>query len=111
MVIKIELAILVVLELRMVDSLLGDSSTTEKPNALNFKGWLLTGDAHSCESMLSELVEALKETLEEILGLVHNLTLALVLLVLKEPHGITLAVELLEQLVNSGAGLVGVVNE
>lgn len=110
-VIQIELAVLVVFELRMVDGLLGDSGTTEEPDALDFKRWLLTSDAHSCESMLSEGVEALKETLEEVLGLVHNLTLALVLFVLEEPHGITLAVELLEKLVNCGAGLVGVVHE
>ena len=84
----------------MINALLGDSQATNKPDALNFEVGLLAGDAHSCEGMLSKGVEALEEALEKILSLVHDLTLALVLFILPEVHGVALAIKQLEELVN-----------
>jgi len=61
--------------------------------------------------VLAESIKALKEALEQVLSLVHNLTLALVLLILQEPHGVALAIELLEEFINSLSGLVRMVDE
>lgn len=52
--VQVKNATLVVLELWMVNALLGDNFSANQPDALNFEVGLFTSHAHSCESVLSE---------------------------------------------------------
>ena len=52
--VEIELPLLVVLELGMVDGLLGDSGATEQPDTLNVEVGLVTDDGVAGERVLAE---------------------------------------------------------
>ena len=105
-VLDVHLALLVVLKLRMVNSFLRDSCASEKPNTINVKIGFLTENKMSCESMLSESVESLKEILAEVLSLVHDLTFTLILVVVQEPYGIACWIENFLKLISSCTRLV-----
>jgi len=77
--------LLVVLELRVVNHLLGNFESSEHPDGHDVKLGLFTDDGHDGPGVLSELVASLDETLHEILGLVEHLALFLVLFVLSVP--------------------------
>jgi len=95
----------------VVLALLWDDSATHAPDTLDFERWLLAGDAHASEGMFAEGVESLKETLEQVLSLIHDLTLALVLIVLQEPESIALLVEDLKELIDTSTSLIWVIDE
>ena len=84
-IVQVHPALLVVLELWVVNGFLGNGGASEEPDTLDFEVGLLTKDDVSGESVLSELVESLEETLAEVLSLVEDLALSLVLVVVEEP--------------------------
>ena len=106
----VELAWLHVLELRMVVALLRDDLTTDKQDTGNFEVGLLTKHAHLTESVLAEVIETLKEALKKVHELVLNLTLLAELLVVQEPEGVALKIDLFHELLPALASLVGVVD-
>jgi hypothetical protein len=103
---QVELASFVVLELRVVDGLLRNASAAPKPNALDFEVGLISDDQVSGETVLAEIVEALEETIAEIVGDVKLFTLALVLVVVEEPERETVGVVLLLELFDTFTLLV-----
>jgi len=84
-IVEVHPALLVVLELGVVNGFLGNCGASEQPHTFDFEAGLLTQDDVSGEGVLSELVESLQETLAEVLSLVKDLTLSLVLVVVEEP--------------------------
>ena len=106
----VELAWLHVLELRMVVALLRDDLTTDEQDTGNFEVGLLTKHAHLTEGVLAEVIKTLKEALKKVHELILNLTLLTELLVVQEPEGVALKIDLFHELLPALASLVGVVD-
>lgn len=110
LVVEVHLACLVVLVLWMVNHFCWDFLSSEAPDALNVKFWLVSDDAHSCESVLSEVVESLEEALHQVFSLVEDLTFVSVLVVVEEPERVAFWVVLLLQGSHTASSLVLVVD-
>jgi len=107
----VEFSGLVVLKLRVLLHLFGNSLASEQPDSLNFEVGLLAEDGVDGEGVLSEVVDSLEEALHEVDGLVEDLALTGVFLVVQVVDGVAFRVEVLEELVDGGTLLVGVVDE
>jgi hypothetical protein len=71
-----------VFELRVLFHGLDETNTAPEENSHDFERGLLTIDSHHKEGMLAEFViDSLKETVQEVVGLVQDNTLTLILLV------------------------------
>jgi len=105
-----ELGLLIVFELGMVQHLLGNSLSSEQPHSLNFKVWLLSKHGVHGESVLSEVINSLEESVEVVGGLVKNHTLTFVLLVVNEVDGVSLSVVVLEEELHALSSSVFVVD-
>lgn len=99
------------LELRMVDALLRDDLASDQENTSDLKIGDCPEHAHLAEGVLSEAVKPLHETFEQILELVLNLTLLAELLIVQEPEGVALDVNISHHLGVTFAYLVGYVDE
>jgi len=106
----VELAFFVVLELGVVDGLLWDSGTTEKPDTLDFKFGLLTQNGVLGHRVLTELLEALNETIAQVDGLEEHLALSAEHLVLQVPESPAF-IDKLEKQIDTSTSLVGMVGE
>ena len=104
--IQVELASLVIFELGVVDGFLRNASAAPEPDTLDFEVGLISDNQVSGEAVLAEVVEALEETIAQIVGDVELLTLALILVVVEEPEGETVGVELLLELFDTFTLLV-----
>lgn len=109
--VQVEFACLVVFELGVVDGLLRDASATPEPDALNFEVGLISEHQVSSEAVLAEIVEALEETIAQVVGDVEFFALTLVLVVVEEPQRETGRVELLLEFLDTFALLVFDVDE
>ena len=110
-VIEAHFAGLHVLPLRVVEALLGHDLATDEQHALNLEIGLLAEHANLTEGELSEGFEPLQETFEEVLELVSDLALLTELVIVEEPEGPALTIELPLELVEAFALLVWHVHE
>ena len=108
---EIHLAGTHVLELGMVVALLRNDLTTDEEDTIDLKVGLSTEHADLSESVLSEVIKSLHETLKQVSELVLDLTLVSVSLVVEPPEGVSFAIDLLHELLVALASLVGVVHE
>jgi len=108
---QVQLASLVVLELRVVDGLLRNASAAPQPDTFDLEVGLVAEDQVPGEAVLAEVVEALQEPIAEVVCDVELLALALVLVVVEEPQGEAVGVELLLELLDARALLVLDVDE
>jgi len=106
----VHLSLGVVLERGVIVALLGDTGGSPHPDAHNLLLLLGSEDELSGEGPLSELVESLEETIAQVLSDVKNLTLISEHLVVEEPNGPALLVELFLKLINTFAFSVGFVD-
>ena len=109
-IIEVHLAWSTVLKLWVINGLLWQHSASEAENTPDVEVWLSTNHVELTKGMLSEVVESLEESSEQVLKLVQNLSLATELLVAHIPEGVALRVELLSELVHGAASLVWVVD-
>jgi hypothetical protein len=95
----------------VVTGLLRNAGATPKPNTFNFEVGLITNDQMSGETVLAEVVEALEETIAQVVSDVEFLTLTLVLVVVEEPERESVGVVLLLELFDTFTLLVLDINE
>ncbi len=100
-----------VLELGMVNALLGDNSASDEEDASNFEVGDRSEHAHLTEGVLSEAIETLHETFEQVSENVVDLAFVAVLLVMEEPEGESFEVDVGHEFLVSLTSLVGVVHE
>ncbi len=110
-ILGVQLARSAVLELRMVNALLGDNSASDEENTGDFEVGDGSEHAHLTEGVLSEAIETLHETFEQVSEDVVNLTFVAVLLVMEEPEGESFEVDIGHEFLVSLTSLVGVVHE
>jgi len=110
-VLDIKLAGVAVLELRMVDALLGNDLTAHQQNTGDFEIGLFLEHAHLAEGVLSEAIKSLHETFKQVQELILNLTFLAELLVVQEPEGVSLVVNISHHLGVTFTHLVGHIDE
>jgi len=76
---------LVVLKLWMVNSFLRNAGTTPQPNTFNLEVWLVTKDQVARKAVLAEVVEALQETIAQVICDVELFAFTFVFVVVQEP--------------------------
>ena len=96
-----------VLELRVVNALLRNDLATDEEDTSDLEGWLSAEHADLTEGVLAEVVKTLKETFEEVSKLILDGTLVANLLVVEEPEGVALKIDLFHELVEALARLIG----
>ena len=96
-----------VLELRVVNALLRNDLATDEEDTSNLEGWLSAEHADLTEGVLAEVVKTLKETFEEVSKLILDGTLVANLLVVEEPEGVALKIDLVHELIEALARLIG----
>ena len=77
-IVYIQFSKFVILELRMVYHLLGNSLSSEEPHSFNFKIWFISEHHVSSKGVLSEMVNSLQESVQEISKLILDLTFSFV---------------------------------
>ena len=96
-----------VLELRVVNALLRNDLASDEEDTSDLEGWLSAEHADLTEGMLAEVVKTLKETFEEVSKLILDGTLVANLLVVEEPEGVALKIDLVHELIEALARLIG----
>lgn len=103
----IELFLGPVLELRMVDHLVGDTLASEEEDSHHLKIGLLTKDSDLGEAVVSEFViHSLEETVHEVGELIEDLAFTIVLLVVAEVDRVSIDVVGLPESVHTISGLL-----
>ena len=96
-----------VLELRVVNALLRNDLASDEEDTSDLEGWLSAEHADLTEGVLAEVVKTLKETFEEVSKLILDGTLVANLLVVEEPEGVALKIDLVHELIEALARLIG----
>ncbi len=97
LIIHAEFSDLVVLELRVVLQLLRNALASEEPHSLDFEAGFFSEDSMGSEAVLSEVVESLQESIQQVRCLVENHTFTFVFLVVEEVDGVAFSVVLLQE--------------
>jgi hypothetical protein len=92
-----KLSLLVVLELGVVEHLLGDDLASVKPDSFDVERGLLSNDGVHGKDVSSEVVASLEESVEVVCGLVENDSLAFALLVLDVEDDISISIVVVEE--------------
>jgi hypothetical protein len=78
---EVKFSNIVVFKLRMFLHLFRDTLSSEEPDTLDFKVGFFTKDSNHSESVLSEVIESLEETVHEVSGLIEDFSFTWILLV------------------------------
>jgi hypothetical protein len=113
LVVDIEFFLVVVFKLRVINHLLRNTLSSEEPDGLDVKVGNLTNDGHHSESVSSEWINSLEETVHKVAGLIKDNTLTFVLIVLGVVEAVSLVIVVVEEEINTFSSLLlwGEVNE
>lgn len=107
----VEFSLLIVFKLWVVNHLLGNTLSSEKPDTFNVKVRLITKSGVHCQYVLSEMIDSLQEAVHQVQGLVKNLSLSWILLILDMVDSVLSWHVVVKEELNSFSLLVGVVHE
>jgi hypothetical protein len=107
----IEFSLLVILELGVVEHLLGNSLASEEPDSLDVEVRLFSEDCVHGECVLSEVVDSLEESIHHVEGLIKNFTFTRVLVILTEVDSVVFRDIVVKEELEAFSLLVLVVDE
>ena len=90
----------------MFHYLKGNSLSSYAPNVLNLEVRLFAENDTSCQSMLSEVLKLRQEHFHQVLSLEKNSAFLSILIIVEEPEGVSIPVELLFQCLHTSTSSI-----